>query len=60
MPADLSTTTAASRAKARWKYFGGYGQSNRSQDEDVWTKQGGDRVVPPLPPATDSDVESMG
>lgn len=48
----------APRPKGRFKYFGGYGQSNRSLEEDVWRRHG-DGVIPPLPSATESDIESL-
>ena len=56
-PADKDKPNA-SRPKGRLKYFGGYGQSNRSQEEDVW-RRNVDGVIPPLPSATESDIESL-
>lgn len=56
-PADKDNPNVP-RSKGRLKYFGGYGQSNRSQEEDVWRRHG-DGVIPPLPSATESDIESL-
>ena len=56
-PADRDNPNVP-RPKGRFKYFGGYGQSNRSQEEDVWRRHG-DGVIPPLPSATESDIESL-